>query len=98
MILFSCQLQFFFPFNSLIFLSNTNVHPRLFQVYRREELQAIADLCIKHNLLCFSDEVYEWLTYDGSEHVKIGERTARAQQDARKAVSHRAATMLCLCR
>lgn len=34
----------------------------------------IADLCIKHDLLCFSDEVYEWLTYDGAKHVKIGEK------------------------
>lgn len=33
----------------------------------------IADLCIKHDVLCISDEVYEWLTYDGAKHVKIGE-------------------------
>lgn len=38
----------------------------------------IADLCIKHNVLCISDEVYEWLTYDAAKHVKIGEtQTAR---------------------
>lgn len=43
------------------------------QVYEREELQVIADLCIKHDVLCFSDEVYEWLTYDGAKHVKMGE-------------------------
>ncbi len=42
------------------------------QVYRREELQMIADLCIKHDVICISDEVYEWLTYDGTKHVKIG--------------------------
>lgn len=34
----------------------------------------IADLCIKHDVLCISDEVYEWLTYDGAKHVKIGEK------------------------
>lgn len=50
------------------------------QVYKREELQVIADLCIKHNVLCISDEVYEWLTYDAARHVKIGEtQTARLQ-------------------
>lgn len=43
------------------------------QVYQLEELQMIANLCLKHDLLCFSDEVYEWLTYDGAKHVKIGE-------------------------
>ncbi|MGH0167942.1 UNVERIFIED_CONTAM: hypothetical protein FKN15_053787 [Acipenser sinensis] len=40
-------------------------------VYKREELQVIADLCVKHGALCISDEVYEWLVYDGAEHVKI---------------------------
>lgn len=32
----------------------------------------IADLCIKHDTLCFSDEVYEWLIYKGGQHIKIG--------------------------
>uniref|UniRef100_A0A3P8WBI7 Kynurenine--oxoglutarate transaminase 3 n=1 Tax=Cynoglossus semilaevis TaxID=244447 RepID=A0A3P8WBI7_CYNSE len=49
---------------------NTPNNP-LGKVFKTEELQMIADLCIKHNLLCISDEVYEWLTYDGAEHVKI---------------------------
>lgn len=31
----------------------------------------IADLCKKHNVLCVSDEVYEWLIYDGNEHVRM---------------------------
>uniref|UniRef100_A0A671PDN7 Kynurenine--oxoglutarate transaminase 3 n=1 Tax=Sinocyclocheilus anshuiensis TaxID=1608454 RepID=A0A671PDN7_9TELE len=41
------------------------------KIFSRSELQAIADLCIKHDTLCFSDEVYEWLVYKGHEHVKI---------------------------
>uniref|UniRef100_A0A1A8EN64 Cysteine conjugate-beta lyase, cytoplasmic (Glutamine transaminase K, kyneurenine aminotransferase) n=2 Tax=Nothobranchius korthausae TaxID=1143690 RepID=A0A1A8EN64_9TELE len=49
---------------------NTPNNP-LGKVYQLEELQMIADLCVKHDLLCFSDEVYEWLTYDGAKHVKI---------------------------
>lgn len=44
----------------------------LLQVFTRDELQMIADLCIKHDTLCFSDEVYEWLIYRGHQHVKIG--------------------------
>lgn len=36
----------------------------------------IADLCIKHDVVCFSDEVYEWLTYDGAQHIKIGKKQA----------------------
>lgn len=42
------------------------------QVFTREELQVIADLCIKHDTLCISDEVYEWLVYKGNKHIKIG--------------------------
>lgn len=49
---------------------NTPNNP-LGKVYKPEELQMIADLCIKHDVLCISDEVYEWLTYDGNKHVKI---------------------------
>ncbi|KAJ7988261.1 hypothetical protein DPEC_G00321750 [Dallia pectoralis] len=49
---------------------NTPNNP-LGKVYKRSELQVIADLCIKHDVVCISDEVYEWLTYDGAKHVKI---------------------------
>ncbi|XP_051233064.1 kynurenine--oxoglutarate transaminase 3 [Dicentrarchus labrax] len=41
------------------------------KVFTRDELQMIADLCIKHDTLCFSDEVYEWLVYRGHQHIKI---------------------------
>lgn len=41
------------------------------KIFTKEELQVIADLCIKHDTLCFSDEVYEWLVYSGHKHVKI---------------------------
>lgn len=41
------------------------------KVYTKEELQIIADLCIKHDVLCISDEVYEWLIYGGRKHIKI---------------------------
>ncbi|XP_054862077.1 kynurenine--oxoglutarate transaminase 3 isoform X3 [Amphiprion ocellaris] len=40
-------------------------------IFTRDELQMIADLCIKHDTLCFSDEVYEWLVYKGHQHIKI---------------------------
>ncbi len=40
-------------------------------VYNREELTAIAKVCIKHNILVISDEIYERLVYDGVEHVSI---------------------------
>ncbi|KAG9281785.1 kynurenine-oxoglutarate transaminase 1 [Astyanax mexicanus] len=49
---------------------NTPNNP-LGKVFQRDELQMIADLCIKHDIICISDEVYEWLTYDGEKHIKI---------------------------
>jgi len=36
----------------------------------REEMQRIADLAIRHNLLVITDEIYSELTYEG-EHVSI---------------------------
>ncbi|MFZ5822881.1 MAG: pyridoxal phosphate-dependent aminotransferase [Bacillota bacterium] len=40
-------------------------------VYTREELKAIADLAVEHDLLIVTDEMYEKLLYDGAEHVSI---------------------------
>jgi aminotransferase len=37
----------------------------------REELEQIARLCIKHDLVVLTDEIYSELTYDGAEHVSI---------------------------
>lgn len=54
------------------FLLRLSSAPCLLQVFSREELELIADLCVKHDALCISDEVYEWLVYDGKEHVRIG--------------------------
>ena len=36
-----------------------------------EELQAVADLAIEHDLLVVTDEVYEHLVFDGRRHVPI---------------------------
>ena len=41
------------------------------RVYRREELQVIADLAIRHDLVVLSDEVYEEIIYDGAQHLSI---------------------------
>ncbi|XP_067845995.1 kynurenine--oxoglutarate transaminase 3-like isoform X2 [Heptranchias perlo] len=49
---------------------NTPNNP-LGKIFKMEELKVIADLCIKHDVLCISDEVYEWLVYSGHKHIKI---------------------------
>lgn len=41
------------------------------KVFERPELEAIAELAIRHNLTVITDEVYEHLTYDGAKHTPI---------------------------
>jgi N-succinyldiaminopimelate aminotransferase len=40
-------------------------------VLTREELQAVADVAVEHDLVVVTDEVYEHLVFDGREHVPI---------------------------
>lgn len=48
-----------------------NPHNPTGKVYTYDELKLIADFAIKHDLLVLSDEVYEFLTYDGAKHIPI---------------------------
>lgn len=38
-------------------------------LYSREELEALRDLCLKHDLYLFSDEAYREFCYDGREFI-----------------------------
>ncbi len=38
-----------------------------------DELEKIAALCVKHDLLCFTDEIYSELLFDGRQHKSIVE-------------------------
>lgn len=40
-------------------------------VYTREELQAIADVVVEKDIYVVADEMYEYLIYNGQEHVSI---------------------------
>jgi len=42
------------------------------QVMTLEELEMIAELCRKHDVIVISDEVYEWLVYPPQQHIRIG--------------------------
>lgn len=42
-------------------------------IYTKEELQAIGDVCLAHDVLIVSDEIYEKLVYGGHEHVSIAQ-------------------------
>lgn len=40
-------------------------------IYSREELKAIRDIVVKHDIFVVSDEIYEKLIYEGKKHVSI---------------------------
>ncbi|MFV0415643.1 MAG: pyridoxal phosphate-dependent aminotransferase [Chthoniobacterales bacterium] len=47
-------------------------------VYTREELKAIADVASEEDITILSDEIYEKLVYDGTEHVSIASLSPEA--------------------
>ncbi|KAJ2353421.1 arylformamidase [Coemansia sp. RSA 2618] len=55
--------------NTRILVVNTPHNP-VGKVFSRDELEEIADIARRHNLLVIADEVYEHLTY-ATEHVSI---------------------------
>ncbi|SDN66818.1 pyridoxal phosphate-dependent aminotransferase [Acetanaerobacterium elongatum] len=49
-------------------LVNTPANPsgKVFTLY---ELRQLSDICTRHNLLMFTDEIYEYIVYDGRVHL-----------------------------
>jgi aspartate aminotransferase len=47
-------------------------------VYTREELRAISEVAAEEEIYILSDEIYEKLVYDGTEHVSIASLTPEA--------------------
>ena len=51
-----------------VLLLNTPHNPTG-KVFTESELSIIAALCIKHDVLCVTDEIYEHIVFDGAAHV-----------------------------
>lgn len=49
-------------------------------VYSRDELAALAEICIEKNILMISDEIYEKLIYEG-EHVSVASLSEEAYEN-----------------
>lgn len=64
------ELENAFNSKTKIIVINTPNNP-LGKIFTKKELEKVAELCIKHNTLCISDEVYEHLTY-GPPVTRIG--------------------------
>src|ERR1051325_5220387 len=41
------------------------------KVFIRAELELIRDLCVEFNVLCITDEIYEHILYDGTQHISM---------------------------
>ena len=48
-----------------------NPHNPIGKVYTREELEQLADICLKHDLIICSDEIHADFIYDGGKHIPI---------------------------
>jgi aspartate/methionine/tyrosine aminotransferase len=53
---------------AIIFNSPNNPSGKVFSL---AELQIIADVCLEHDLLAITDEIYEHIVYDGETHIPI---------------------------
>ena len=50
------------------------------RVYTRQELSALANIAIRHDLIVMSDEVYEEIVYDGKQHISIAALPGMAER------------------
>lgn len=41
------------------------------KVWSREELEIVATFCEDHDLLAVTDEIYEYIVYEGAEHISL---------------------------
>ncbi|WP_020059571.1 pyridoxal phosphate-dependent aminotransferase [Bacillus sp. 123MFChir2] len=49
-------------------------------IYSKEELQQLGQVCLEHDILIVSDEIYEKLIYGGAEYTSIAELSHELQE------------------
>ncbi|CAG9819982.1 unnamed protein product [Phaedon cochleariae] len=64
------ELENAFNDKTKVIILNSPNNP-LGKVFTQQEMTAIADLCKKWNVVCISDEVYEWLVYEPMKHIRM---------------------------
>ena len=50
------------------------------KLYSEQELDQIAALCLKWDVLALTDEVYEHLVFDGARHLRLAQRPGMAER------------------
>lgn len=72
------DLELAFTDKTKLVLLNTPHNPTG-KVFSRDELEQIARLCIEHDVICVSDEVYEHLVFEG-QHIPIASLPGMAER------------------
>ena len=50
------------------------------KVFNRSELEQIAELCIRHDVIAITDEIYEHILYDEAEHLPLATLPGMAER------------------
>ena len=60
------------------------------KVFTRKELELIRDLCVEFDVVAITDEIYQHIIYDGTEHVSLAtaRRHARAHHHHQRHVEN----------
>jgi aspartate/methionine/tyrosine aminotransferase len=64
------ELRAAFDKNTKAIIVNTPNNPTG-KVFTRAELELIRDLCVEFDVLAITDEIYEHILYDGTEHISM---------------------------
>lgn len=72
------ELRSAFSDNTRLLILNTPHNPTG-KVFSAAELDLLAELCIKHDVIAMTDEVYEHLVFEG-QHLQLGARPDMAQR------------------
>lgn len=50
------------------------------KVFSNKDLEAIADFCCRHDIVAITDEVYEFITFDGKKHISLATMPGMAKR------------------
>lgn len=73
------ELAAAFNANTRVFVLNSPHNPTG-RVFTAAELDMIAELCVAHDVIAVTDEVYEHLVFDGNRHVPLCSRPEMADR------------------
>lgn len=73
------ELERAFSRNTKAIVVNTPHNPTG-KVFRRDELEHIAELCRHYEAVAITDEVYEHILYDGTQHLSLASLPGMAQR------------------